>query len=454
MSQARPASSLSDIQEAAVDRYLEQLNAQGAGAGSVDSLRARSRQARAQLDALVSANGPLARETIFCGSDQPFTAADFYEIGLAPLSMSLGIDEAPTEQRAQKPRRSSGCGTQIHIAARPLPDHSWAGDSAGVSATVIPLDAKYVSAEAAVSTILPTRDACGCSCAFVGCAVCGNPLGMLLTPCTEHISDDFPRVYSFLPSAVSPPLPSSPLPHFSVPAFLPPPSQTLSTPNASPATGIDPAETPGPEPRPLRRRRRQPAAVSPLASAQAAAPRFPPPPPALQPLLGEHDPALEYHRVAISNGLALLNDLSTHADAATRELGVLHTAIRERGGGIAGARPGGILPEGATTRVLRVGARNADQTGVDTAARLVFGETAQDRQPTLADSIARLRGMIPGLSREPDQARLPAPVQPGVAVVLPAVATRPLRANAPDPAQPEAEGLADAQPRAFDARDP
>ncbi|KAJ7697187.1 hypothetical protein B0H17DRAFT_1130496 [Mycena rosella] len=211
-------------------------------------------------------------------------------------------------------------------------------------------------------------------------------------------------------------------------------------------------KTPGLEPRPLRRRRRQPAALSPLANTQAAAPRFPPPPPALQPLPGEHDPALEYYRVAISNGLALLNNISQRADAATRELGVFHAAIRERGSGMAGARPGGVLPEGATTRVLHVGARNADQTDVDTTAILVFGETAQDHQPTLADSIAKLRGMIPGLSSESDHAQLPAPVQPGASVVLPAIATRPLRANALDLAQPEA--LADAQPRASDVRDP
>ncbi|KAJ7817633.1 hypothetical protein B0H13DRAFT_2379542 [Mycena leptocephala] len=193
---------MSAIQAAA--NLLEELRT--SEDASVASIRARSRQA---LDAL--RNPPVERVTIFCGSEQPFTAADCYEHHPPPLVMFLGLDEVPTQPRRQKPRKSSGCGAQIHVAAQPLPNYRWGGDFEGVSGIVIALEDEYISPETAASLVVPQPDSCECVHGFVGCAVCGNAVGIRLMPYSTHISHKSSRVYTFLPSAVSPPFPSSPL---------------------------------------------------------------------------------------------------------------------------------------------------------------------------------------------------------------------------------------------------
>ncbi|KAJ6568018.1 hypothetical protein DFH09DRAFT_1080923 [Mycena vulgaris] len=229
---------MSAMQEAVADHYLDELNAQSAGGTPVQP---RSQPAaRTRLDTL-----PIALVAIFCGSPQPFTAAHFHELHPLPSNLSLGIDDTSTEVRPQKPLRSSGCGAQIHSTAAPKLSHNlWAADVVGVATTVIPLEAQYVSTEMAASMFVPAMD-CGCCFAFVGCAVCGNALGGLFTPCSAHFSVDFPSVYSFSPSAVSPPFPNG---HTSMPAIsrgqsaLPPPipdsllARRLST--------LDPANPP------------------------------------------------------------------------------------------------------------------------------------------------------------------------------------------------------------------
>ncbi|KAJ7779925.1 hypothetical protein B0H16DRAFT_728647 [Mycena metata] len=146
-----------------------------------------------------------ARQTLFCGSEQPFTAGHLNQTssGVDTLSASLGIPNSPSE-REQLPQRSNGCGTQIHRAASSN-IWGWSADAAGVSDTVVPLENRYVPREAAAELEAPHREACGCSTQFVGCAACGNPLGSQLEPCQMHN----PRrsdVYTFLASAVSPPL--------------------------------------------------------------------------------------------------------------------------------------------------------------------------------------------------------------------------------------------------------
>ncbi|KAJ7032148.1 hypothetical protein C8F04DRAFT_1185213 [Mycena alexandri] len=147
-----------------------------------------------------------ARQTLFCGSEQPFTTGHLNQATscVDTLSASLGIQNSPAE-REQLARKSNGCGTQIHRAASP-DIWVWNADATGVSDTVVPLEDQYVPREAAAELEAPHREACGCLTQFVGCAVCGNPLGSRLAPCQMHILPHWSGVYTFLPSAVSPPL--------------------------------------------------------------------------------------------------------------------------------------------------------------------------------------------------------------------------------------------------------
>ncbi|KAJ7862773.1 hypothetical protein B0H14DRAFT_2739732 [Mycena olivaceomarginata] len=96
---------------------------------------------------------------LFCGAPQPFSAADFNS-------------QAPT------------------------------------TGVVHPLDDKYVPLE--LKTVMERRrEGCGCMRNPTGCAVCGNPLGVLTVHCTVHTNvEGQPSVYDFLPSAVSPPMPA------------------------------------------------------------------------------------------------------------------------------------------------------------------------------------------------------------------------------------------------------
>ncbi|KAJ7758338.1 hypothetical protein B0H16DRAFT_650539 [Mycena metata] len=156
------------------------------------------------------ARDSLGREihTLFCGAEQPFTNEDLDQAssGLNALSASLGIHDPPRQSRQLVPK-SNGCGTQIHRGASSAL-WVWTADATGVSDTVVPLEAQYVPPEKAAELEAPQRDACGCSTQFVGCAVCGNPLGSRLVPCQTHALPNGSGAYTFLPSAVSPPLSS------------------------------------------------------------------------------------------------------------------------------------------------------------------------------------------------------------------------------------------------------
>ncbi|CAK5282149.1 unnamed protein product [Mycena citricolor] len=106
--------------------------------------------------------------------------------------------------------RSTGCGALVHARASPTSGRTWYAPGEGSGATVIPLGDEYFTV--AQKKILgggPRVDVCGCVTNGVGCAVCGNTLGLLKTACNSHADcfSGLPRVhYTLLSDAVSPPL--------------------------------------------------------------------------------------------------------------------------------------------------------------------------------------------------------------------------------------------------------
>ncbi|KAJ7171481.1 hypothetical protein C8R46DRAFT_1349439 [Mycena filopes] len=149
--------------------------------------------------------GTLTRQTLFCGAEQPFTAGYVNQASSAPLNPSLYIqNSSPRDQLAPQ---TNGCGTQIHASALPSGGSVWLADTLDISDTVIPIEARYVPREALGRLDRAQREVCGCETQFVGCAVCGNPLGTQLTPCPLHPYDSGGSSFAFLASAVSPPLP-------------------------------------------------------------------------------------------------------------------------------------------------------------------------------------------------------------------------------------------------------
>ncbi|KAJ6457932.1 hypothetical protein C8R45DRAFT_1081751 [Mycena sanguinolenta] len=104
------------------------------------------------------------------------------------------------------PRTSSGCGALVHARAHATRGGGhWVGYTEGVERTVVRLDSQYFSANDRSALGLETAG-CGCVVDGVGCAVCGNALGALHTPCRAHQSRKGQAHYVFLPSAVSPPI--------------------------------------------------------------------------------------------------------------------------------------------------------------------------------------------------------------------------------------------------------
>ncbi|KAJ7025812.1 hypothetical protein C8F04DRAFT_1268799 [Mycena alexandri] len=111
----------------------------------------------------------------------------------------------PSEPPRKRQKRSNGCGTRVHAAGREATH--WRAPLAGVTTNVIPLERSYFTSDA-VTALNLHEDACGCAVRGVGCKICGNALGALDTPCARHAEGrrDVLR-YTFLPFAVSPPLP-------------------------------------------------------------------------------------------------------------------------------------------------------------------------------------------------------------------------------------------------------
>ncbi|KAJ7903934.1 hypothetical protein B0H13DRAFT_2025501 [Mycena leptocephala] len=139
---------------------------------------------------------------LFCGAPQPLTAADFDS--QEPWRIQFLLIQDPPPPRLDRPK-SNGCGAKVHNGA--IPKRAvWHGAHASATHVVLPLDDEYVPQ--ALKTVVETRRKdCGCSRNPVGCAVCGNTLGVLIVGCAIHAYLE--STYEFVPSAVSPPIPAS-----------------------------------------------------------------------------------------------------------------------------------------------------------------------------------------------------------------------------------------------------
>ncbi|KAJ7732065.1 hypothetical protein DFH07DRAFT_968547 [Mycena maculata] len=88
----------------------------------------------------------------------------------------------------------------------------WRAPAAGVTKEVILLEAMYFAPEVPNLLDFHVKE-CGCETSGVGCMICGNPLGSLITPCARHEGSTPAALrYTFLPTAVSPLLPLPPSP--------------------------------------------------------------------------------------------------------------------------------------------------------------------------------------------------------------------------------------------------
>lgn len=157
-------------------------------------------------------NVPLPAVVLFCGADQE-TEADWDEHRPGVVAMLPETEPPPARKRQ---RRSNGCGTRLHAQA--MPDRRWRGLLEGVSGDVVALDDEYFSPDMKRELSLG-KERCGCLRSGVGCAICGNAVGALFTPCVRHTPSSLhtnfsSSHYTFLRAAVSPPLPlpTRPLP--------------------------------------------------------------------------------------------------------------------------------------------------------------------------------------------------------------------------------------------------
>ncbi|KAJ7778717.1 hypothetical protein DFH07DRAFT_795727 [Mycena maculata] len=142
---------------------------------------------------------------LFCGADQD-TEADWDEHRPWVVEMLPGTEPPPARKRQ---KRSNGCGARIHTCAKA--DRRWRGLLEGVSVDVVAMQDKYFTADMKRELMLGKEERCGCARNGVGCAICGNPLGALLTPCARHAPSSATNFstphYTFLRTGVSPPLP-------------------------------------------------------------------------------------------------------------------------------------------------------------------------------------------------------------------------------------------------------
>ncbi|KAJ7138875.1 hypothetical protein C8R46DRAFT_1136432 [Mycena filopes] len=173
----------------------------------------------------------------------------------APHPQFLPCPSPPPERPRKRQKRSNGCGAVVHSTGREAV--RWRAPLAGVSPNVIPLERAYFTPGAATALNIH-EDACGCAIRGVGCKICGNALGALDTPCVIHAEGrrrDELR-YTFLPFAVSPPLP--------LPVYTP---RTALADRAVPGSASSPALPPHPRPRGTRRRQATAAPHAPSLSA-------------------------------------------------------------------------------------------------------------------------------------------------------------------------------------------
>ncbi|KAJ7437577.1 hypothetical protein B0H11DRAFT_1935872 [Mycena galericulata] len=150
---------------------------------------------------------------LFCGveldePENPSTADDELLAPEALLQFPSVLSSACDAPLREGQKRYTGCGARIHTAAFTHDTtncHEWHAPPEGVTPDVIPLDRMYFPPESTTALQLQVQ-VCGCETGGVGCRICGNALGALLTPCAKHQShSDRDSRYTFLPSAVSPP---------------------------------------------------------------------------------------------------------------------------------------------------------------------------------------------------------------------------------------------------------
>ncbi|KAJ7253383.1 hypothetical protein B0H12DRAFT_1116949 [Mycena haematopus] len=216
-------------------------------------------------------NDTLASPTVlFCGADSTNQEAEDWDEH-RPWVVEMLPETAPPPARKRQ-KRSNGCGARIH--ARAVPDRRWRGILDGASADVVGLADDYFTTDMKRELLLG-KEGCGCARTGVGCAICGNPLGTLFTPCSRHAPSS-PRSnfsashYTFLRAAVSPP--------------LPPPTRRVSIPQDEFLTGRVERET-------LQRRIRERDELQ-----RARRPSRQLPPPAPPPHLRGENPRAEWER--------------------------------------------------------------------------------------------------------------------------------------------------------------
>ncbi|KAJ7436348.1 hypothetical protein FB451DRAFT_1571093 [Mycena latifolia] len=152
-----------------------------------------------------------AAYAIICGAEAAPARVDptspYPRIGppkyIVPM-LPLPLDERESLIGAREAKRSTGCGARIYSGAIPGGAKTWVGRGGTAGPSVVSLPEEYLSpAQNERLGDVPRKDECGCVTVGVGCAVCGNALGALTTPCEKHVS----AAYTFLAEAVSPPLP-------------------------------------------------------------------------------------------------------------------------------------------------------------------------------------------------------------------------------------------------------
>ncbi|KAF7299729.1 hypothetical protein HMN09_00978700 [Mycena chlorophos] len=158
--------------------------------------------------------------TIVCGALEPLGFRDAqraWRVQVLPSdplissSSSSPASSSSTSTMTGTRRRWTGCGAVIHTGAVPVRRGTdWTGWGEGVSSSeVVPLDEVYWTEGVRTMPELVSASegravaSCGCISRGVGCAVCGNALGIERALCSTHALRGPRTNYVFLNSAVS-----------------------------------------------------------------------------------------------------------------------------------------------------------------------------------------------------------------------------------------------------------
>ncbi|KAJ6529744.1 hypothetical protein B0H19DRAFT_1384874 [Mycena capillaripes] len=150
-----------------------------------------------------------------CGAEDPSSDICLYQHPESVHPQFLPVPPEAPSASSKKRKRFNGCETILHSRAIVSPNNMWRAAEMAFSAYMIPLEDHYFS-KAERNLLAFEVLLCGCSRTGIGCAVCGNALGVLATPCALHQeSHSAKNYYTILPSAVSPPIPPyiPPRPH-------------------------------------------------------------------------------------------------------------------------------------------------------------------------------------------------------------------------------------------------